>query len=108
MGVSILVKDCLEISAPESVKAIVCRHFGSIDELQFEEFEPAPLAASEVRVRVHACGSNFADLLPVRGQYQERPELTFCPGGEIAGTVVAIGCVQDRKAVGKVVVTSNR
>ena len=45
----------------------------------------------EVRLRIRACGLNFADLLMARGQYQERPDLPFVMGMEVAGTVEALG-----------------
>ncbi|MEM9436273.1 MAG: NADPH:quinone oxidoreductase family protein [Pseudomonadota bacterium] len=50
--------------------------------------EPAP---GQVRIRVAACGLNFADLLMIRGEYQETPEPPFTLGLEAAGTVDAIG-----------------
>ncbi len=51
---------------------------------------PEP-AAGEVRLRIRACGLNFADLLMARGQYQERPALPFTMGMEVAGTIEALG-----------------
>ncbi len=50
--------------------------------------EPGP---GEVLVRVAACGLNFADLLMLRGTYQDMPESPFTPGMEIAGRVEALG-----------------
>lgn len=50
--------------------------------------EPGP---GQVLVRVHAAACNFPDILVCRGTYQERPELPFTPGLEIAGEVVAAG-----------------
>ena len=50
--------------------------------------EPGP---GQLRLRVHACGVNFADTLIVKGRYQEKPELPFAPGLEICGTVEALG-----------------
>ena len=50
-----------------------------------------PPAAGEVRVRITACGLNFADLLMMEGQYQERPEPPFTLGMEVSGTVEALG-----------------
>jgi NADPH2:quinone reductase len=50
--------------------------------------DPAP---GELRLRIAACGLNFADLLMVRGQYQERPDPPFTLGMEAAGTVEALG-----------------
>lgn len=51
---------------------------------------PTP-AAGEVRLKIRACGLNFADLLMARGQYQERPDLPFVMGMEVAGTIDAVG-----------------
>ncbi|EPX81178.1 NADPH:quinone oxidoreductase family protein [Litoreibacter arenae] len=50
--------------------------------------EPKP---GEVLLKIEACGLNFADLLMVKGTYQERPALPFTLGMEVAGTVVALG-----------------
>lgn len=51
---------------------------------------PEP-AAGEIRVRIAACGVNFADLLMIKGTYQETPEPPFVPGMEVAGVVDALG-----------------
>ena len=51
---------------------------------------PAP-GPGQVRVRVAACGLNFADLLMLTGDYQATPPLPFIPGMEIAGRVEALG-----------------
>ncbi|XP_054751216.1 quinone oxidoreductase-like protein 2 homolog [Lytechinus pictus] len=45
----------------------------------------------EVKVAVHSVGVNFADLLMVIGQYQEKPPLPFSPGAESAGVVMEVG-----------------
>lgn len=45
----------------------------------------------EVLVRIKACGLNFADLLMLKGQYQETPEPPFTPGLEVSGVVEAVG-----------------
>jgi NADPH2:quinone reductase len=50
--------------------------------------EPGPGA---VRLRVHACGVNFADTLMVQGKYQEKQTPPFAPGMEVCGTVEAVG-----------------
>lgn len=53
---------------------------------------PCPTPESgEIRVKISACGLNFADLLMIRGTYQETPEPPFSPGMELCGTVDALG-----------------
>jgi len=53
---------------------------------------PRPAAgAGEVLVRIHACGLNFADLLMMKGQYQDTPDFPLIPGMELAGTIEDAG-----------------
>lgn len=55
-----------------------------------EVADPSP-GAGEVVVEVEAAALNFFDILLCRGEYQERPDLPFTPGAEVAGTVSAAG-----------------
>uniref|UniRef100_A0A8C0CEZ2 Enoyl reductase (ER) domain-containing protein n=1 Tax=Balaenoptera musculus TaxID=9771 RepID=A0A8C0CEZ2_BALMU len=55
---------CAELKQPLTIEEAVSRH----------------LRPHEVRVDVHFCGVNFADILACRDQYQERPQLPFTPG----------------------------
>ncbi|MEL7298957.1 MAG: NADPH:quinone oxidoreductase family protein [Pseudomonadota bacterium] len=50
---------------------------------------PAP-GPGQIRLRVEACGLNFADLLMIRGEYQETPEPPFTLGLEAAGVIDAV------------------
>ncbi|XP_053460835.1 quinone oxidoreductase-like protein 2 isoform X2 [Nycticebus coucang] len=59
--------------------------------LAIDEVAPRLVGPYEVRVDVHFCGVNFADILVCRGQYQERPHLPFTPGMEFSGTVLETG-----------------
>lgn len=52
--------------------------------------EPTP-TKGQVRVRIAACGLNFADLLMMQGSYQDTPPLPFVMGMEVAGIVDAVG-----------------
>ncbi|MGX0975560.1 NADPH2:quinone reductase [Roseovarius sp. MBR-51] len=53
---------------------------------------PRPLPKSgELALRIAACGLNFADLLMIKGAYQDTPEPPFTLGMEVAGTVEALG-----------------
>ena len=52
--------------------------------------QPTP-AAGEIAVEIGACGLNFADLLMVKGEYQDTPAAPFTLGMEVAGTVTDLG-----------------
>ncbi|HEX3538502.1 MAG TPA: NADPH:quinone oxidoreductase family protein [Stellaceae bacterium] len=73
------------------MKAILCRGWGGPEDLSFEEVAPPPVAPHQVRVRVRACGINFADTLVIAGKYQVKPPFPFSPGIEIAGDIVETG-----------------
>lgn len=47
--------------------------------------------AGEIQLRIRACGLNFADLLMIKGTYQDIPPLPFAPGMEVAGEVTKLG-----------------
>ncbi|MBF9032482.1 zinc-binding dehydrogenase [Rhodobacterales bacterium HKCCE3408] len=51
---------------------------------------PGP-GAGEIGLKIEACGLNFADLLMVKGTYQETPEPPFTLGLEVAGVVTGLG-----------------
>ena len=55
-----------------------------------EVADPSP-GADEVVVEVEAAALNFFDILLCKGEYQEKPDLPFTPGAEVAGTVSAAG-----------------
>ena len=57
-------------------------------------------AAGEIRLRIKACGLNFADLLMLKGTYQDTPQLPFVMGMEVAGIVDAVGAEVSGFAVG--------
>ncbi len=71
------------------MKAFGIRAFGETPALRDLPLpEPAP---GEVRVKIAACGLNFADLLMIDGKYQERPEPPLTLGMEPVGWVDALG-----------------
>jgi len=51
---------------------------------------PAP-GPGQVLVRIAACGLNFADLLMIKGSYQDTPDPPFTLGMEISGVVESLG-----------------
>ncbi|MBY5988099.1 NADPH:quinone oxidoreductase family protein [Roseovarius atlanticus] len=60
---------------------------------------PRP-AAGEIGLQIHACGLNFADLLMLKGEYQDTPDTPFTLGMEVAGTVEALGDGVEGPAIG--------
>ena len=73
------------------MKAVLCHAFGPIESLSVGDIDPPVPAADEVRIKVHAAGVNFPDILIVEGKYQFRPEFPFAPGSECAGEVIEVG-----------------
>ena len=82
------------------MKAVLCRSFGPPENLSLEEVPPPTAGAGEVLVDVHASALNFPDVLMIEGKYQSQPPFPFSPGGEIAGTVAALGEGVNRYSVG--------
>lgn len=82
------------------MRAIVCREWGDPSKLVLDEIAPPPLGAGQVRIRVHAAGVNFPDLLIVQKKYQLQPPLPFVPGAEVAGEVLEVGAGLDSLAIG--------
>ncbi len=73
------------------MRAVVCRELSGPQSLKVEEVPDPKPGPGEVAIDVAAAGVNFADTLMVTGKYQEKPELPFTPGLELAGTVTALG-----------------
>jgi NADPH2:quinone reductase len=83
------------------VKAVLCRTLGSPAGLTLEEVPPPALARDQVRIRVHACGVNFPDVLMIAGRYQVQPPLPFSPGAEFSGEIVEVGADSTSFRVGQ-------
>ena len=73
--------------------------------LELAETEEPRLGPGEVMIQVRAAALNFFDILLCRGEYQEKPELPFTPGGEISGTVHEAGEDAGMQAGQRVVAT---
>ncbi len=73
------------------MKAIVCKEFGPPSSLVFEDVDLPELKPSQILVDVHSAGVNFPDTLIIQDKYQFKPSLPFSPGGEISGTISAMG-----------------
>lgn len=82
------------------MKALMSREIGGPETLVLQDVEePAP-GKGQVRVKVAACAINYPDTLIIRDLYQFKPERPFSPGGEISGTIEAVGEGAERWNVG--------
>ncbi|MFZ1743181.1 MAG: NADPH:quinone oxidoreductase family protein [Pontixanthobacter sp.] len=73
------------------MKALLSKEVGGPETLVVEDIaEPVP-GKGEVLVKVAACAINFPDTLIIRDMYQFKPPRPFAPGGEISGTIEALG-----------------
>ena len=82
------------------MKALLCTHYGTPDDLTLAEI-PDPVAGpGEVVVRIEAAALNFFDTLIIANKYQTKPPLPFSPAAECAGTVEALGGGVTKFAIG--------
>ena len=88
------------------MKALLSTQIGGPETLVLTEI-PAPTpGAGEVLIQVRAVGMNFPDVLIIEDKYQFKPGRPFAPGGELAGTIAAIGAGVVGFAVGQRVLAS--
>jgi NADPH:quinone reductase len=73
------------------MKAVLCTHFGTPDDLELADVPPPTAGPGEAVVRVKAAALNFFDLLIIAGKYQHRPPFPFSPVSEFAGIVETVG-----------------
>ena len=73
------------------MKAVICREWGPPETLKLEELDDPQAGPGQVVIDVAACGVNFPDTLIIQGKYQFQPDFPYSPGGEVSGTVAALG-----------------
>ena len=73
------------------MRAAMLHEYGPPENLVIEEVADPEPRPNQLVVDIHACGVNFPDVLMVQDKYQFKPALPFAPGGEISGTVSAVG-----------------
>jgi NADPH2:quinone reductase len=71
--------------------AMVVQDWCEPDDLKFVELDDPQPGPGEVAIDVKAVGCNFFDILIAQGKYQVQPPRPFSPGGEVAGTIRAVG-----------------
>jgi NADPH2:quinone reductase len=73
------------------VKALVCKDFGPIEDVELQELTDPEPGPGEILVDVRAAGVNFPDLLAIQGKYQIKSKPPFTPGAELSGVVAGLG-----------------
>ncbi|WP_345777665.1 NADPH:quinone oxidoreductase family protein [Sphingomicrobium clamense] len=73
------------------MKALLSHEPGGPDTLKLTEMDDPKPGPGELLVRVKAAAVNYPDVLIIEDKYQFRPPRPFAPGGEVAGTVEALG-----------------
>jgi NADPH:quinone reductase len=73
------------------MKAVLCTHFGTPDELDYADIPPPTAGPGEAVVGIKAAALNFFDLLIIAGKYQHKPPFPFSPAAEFAGIVESVG-----------------
>ena len=73
------------------MKALLCKHYGTPDDLTVEDIAGPVAGPGEAVVRVRAAALNFFDTLIIAGKYQTKPAMPFSPAAEFAGVVDSVG-----------------
>jgi NADPH2:quinone reductase len=73
------------------MKAWRVHAWGEPETMSLEDIPVPDPGPGQVRIRNHAAGLNFFDILQVQGKYQIKPPFPFTPGAEVAGIVDAVG-----------------
>jgi NADPH2:quinone reductase len=73
------------------MRAILSKAPGGPSELVLEEVPDPQPGPGQIVLKVAACGVNFPDSLIIEDRYQFKPPRPFSPGGEVAGTIAAVG-----------------
>jgi NADPH:quinone reductase-like Zn-dependent oxidoreductase len=90
------------------MRQVVTTGNGGVEVLRVEEKPDPDPAADEVRVRVHAAGLNFADILARQGLYPDGPKKPCVMGYEVAGVIDKCGAAVDQNLLGKPVIALTR
>ena len=88
------------------MQAIQITRFGGPEVLKLIELPSPTMVPDGIRIRAHASGVNFADLMMRMGLYPEAPKPPFVPGYEVAGTVTEVGPQVKKIRVGDRVVAA--
>ena len=87
------------------MRAVLCKQFGPPEDLVIDEVADPTPGPGEVLIEVKAAPVTFPATLMLEDKYQFKADLPYIPGGEVAGTVTAIGADVTGIEVGERVVS---
>jgi synaptic vesicle membrane protein VAT-1 len=90
------------------MKQVVIPRYGPPEVLTVREVPDPVVTPGSVRIRVHAAGLNFSDLLARQGLYPGAPKPPLVVGYEVAGIVDAVGSGANVPPVGSKVIALTR
>ena len=88
------------------MRAVVCREYGTPEDLVLDELPDPTPGPGQVVVKVRAAAVNYPDVLLIAGKYQIKVPPPFSPGSELAGDVLAVGDGVDYQPGDRVSATS--
>jgi NADPH2:quinone reductase len=75
--------------------------FGDPSSFRLVERDLGAPGPGEVRLRIHAAGISFVDVLIAEGGYQIKPDLPFVPGSDVSGVIDAVGAGVSPSRIGE-------
>ena len=82
------------------MQVVMCESYGGPESLVVRSVDSPTPAPGEVKIRLHARGVSYTDVLRIAGKYHVKTEPPFIPGGEAAGEVIELGAEVTGFAVG--------
>jgi NADPH:quinone reductase len=92
----------------QTYRAVQCTALTGPDALALVDLARPVLQPDEVRIKVHAAGLGFPDLLMTRGEYQLKLDPPFVPGMEFAGEIIECGAGVVKWSLGDRVMAGGR
>ena len=85
--------------------SVVVKKYGDPEILEYVKTNSEKIEKKYVKIKVHSCGVNFADILTIKGRYQERPRPPFSPGLEVSGEIIGLGSNVTEHKIGDLVMS---
>ena len=86
------------------MQVVMCEAYGGPESLVVKNIASPEPTPGEIKIRLHARGVAFTDVLRIAGKYHVKTDPPFIPGGEAAGEVIGLGDGVEGFAIGDRVV----